>query len=139
MPSPETLQMMLLLLIDLYTFPAVSLKVSKTKKILHSSANGLKDTIQSKLFDLWNDNQATLAPMSCGCITVSWQHLVTFALWFALARGRLLGVVASLGKTVLLQPLVLHGIFCTNDIRMIHFFHVKKLKFKVNIFTQSHS
>lgn len=62
------------------------------------------------MFNLWNENQAT---STCGCITVSWQQAVTFAFWFALAKGRLVSVVASRGKTVLLQPLVLHGIFCT--------------------------
>lgn len=41
------------------------------------------------------------------------QQCNTFVLWFALARGRLVTAGASGGKTVLLQPLVLHGIFCT--------------------------
>lgn len=68
---------------------------------------------QGKLFNVWNDNQAITATTSYGCITVSWQQAVTFAFWFTLARGRLVSVVASRGKTVLLQPLVLHGIFCT--------------------------
>lgn len=71
----------------------------------------LCDHHQGELFSL-QLNQAISARNS-GCITVSWQQGVTFAFWFALARGRLVSVVASRGKTVLLQPLVLHGIFCT--------------------------
>lgn len=67
----------------------------------------LCDHHQGKLFSL------QLKQAISGCITVSWQQGVTFAFWFALARGRLVSVVASRGKTVLLQPLVLHGIFCT--------------------------
>lgn len=48
------------------------------------------------------------------------QRCCTFVLWFALARQRLVIVGASGGKTVLLQPLVLHGIFCTAHHKYIH-------------------
>ena len=43
------------------------------------------------------------------------QPCSTFALWSALARGGLVTDAAFGGKTVLLQPLVLHGIFCTAE------------------------
>lgn len=85
----------------LNTFSTASLNIGKTEL----------DVCHQGKYDLIG-GITTLASGSCGCITVSWQHPVTFALWFALARGCLLSVVASQGKTVLLQPLVLHGIFC---------------------------